>query len=56
MNGLADKLAAEFALRLVLDEDEAAGAVVCLEEKGFLIIAPPELQEAALAREALGDA
>lgn len=56
MSGFADKLAAEFALRGVLDEDEAADAVVCLEEKGFVIIAPQRLAEAALVQEGLRDA
>lgn len=53
---LADLLAAEFALRKVLDEDEASSAVVCLRELDFVIVAPQYLAEAALVQEGLRDA
>lgn len=52
----ADLLAAEFALRQVLDHDEASDAVVCLKERGFTIIATQALAEAALVQEGLRDA
>jgi hypothetical protein len=53
---LADLLAAEFTLRFVLDEDEAADAVLALKGAGFVLIAPQHLAEAALVQEGLHDA
>jgi hypothetical protein len=50
---LGHLLAAEFALRSVLDEDDAAAAVVALRERGFVIVAPEALAAEALEQEAL---
>lgn len=53
---LADLLAAEFALRSVLDDEEASDAVLTLRELDFVLIAPQYLAEKALIQERLRDA
>ena len=49
-------LAVEFALREVMDEDEAAAGACELKELGFQVVAPVELRDAALRREAMDNA